>query len=187
MHNPRDEPSRSGMVAKPTQIGSLILEAWIQGYLLLALIIMACITLANMRRRVLLHKLILIEVHRSTTAFPPTSTNQRPISCCSAYCLEPPSLPTTLPGAGTSQLLGYSCIYHTRSTTSSPGSRASHSSAQSQANSTSSPSSSSSPSGSSMHMRTLPTTTTSTRFSYGPGPSRPSSGTSPFLSSTTPS
>jgi hypothetical protein len=40
----------------------LILESWSQGLLVGSLLIMAFITLANMRRRVLLHKLILLEL-----------------------------------------------------------------------------------------------------------------------------
>ena len=40
----------------------LILEAWSQGFMVGALLIMACITIANMRRGVLLHKFILAEV-----------------------------------------------------------------------------------------------------------------------------
>jgi hypothetical protein len=50
------------LVTKPTNANELILEAWGQGFMVGALIIMMCITLANMRRRVLLHKLIFIEV-----------------------------------------------------------------------------------------------------------------------------
>jgi hypothetical protein len=48
-------------IAKPTGSG-LIVEAWSQGFMVGALVIMACITVSNMRRGVLLHKLILIEV-----------------------------------------------------------------------------------------------------------------------------
>ena len=44
--------------AKPEDF---ILEAWSEGFMVGALIIMACITIANMRRKVLLHKLILLE------------------------------------------------------------------------------------------------------------------------------
>lgn len=40
----------------------LVLEAWAQGFMVGTLIFMAAITIANMRRRVLLHKLILAEV-----------------------------------------------------------------------------------------------------------------------------
>ncbi|KAI4650078.1 uncharacterized protein J4E78_008360 [Alternaria triticimaculans] len=47
------------VVPKPSNPEELILEAWAQGYLVGSLIIMAFITLANMRRGVLLHKLIL--------------------------------------------------------------------------------------------------------------------------------
>lgn len=47
---------------KPTDPDSLVLEAWAEGYMIGSLIIMTCITIANMRRGVLLHKLILIEV-----------------------------------------------------------------------------------------------------------------------------
>ncbi|CAG5137587.1 uncharacterized protein ALTATR162_LOCUS160 [Alternaria atra] len=50
------------VVGKPTASGDLILEAWAMGYLVGSLIIMVFITLANMRRGVLLHKLILAEL-----------------------------------------------------------------------------------------------------------------------------
>lgn len=49
-------------VDKPTDPAALVLEAWAEGYMVGSLIIMSCITLANMRRGVLLHKLILLEV-----------------------------------------------------------------------------------------------------------------------------
>lgn len=49
-------------IGRPTDAGGLVLEAWAQGFMVGALVIMSCITLANMRRGVLLHKLILIEV-----------------------------------------------------------------------------------------------------------------------------
>ena len=49
-------------VQKPTAPLGLIVEAWAQGYMVGSLIIMACVTIANMRRNVLLHKLILVEV-----------------------------------------------------------------------------------------------------------------------------
>jgi hypothetical protein len=47
---------RRDVVQKPTAPEELILEAWAQGYLVGSLVIMAFITLANMRRGVLLHK-----------------------------------------------------------------------------------------------------------------------------------
>lgn len=55
---------------KPTAINRVTLEAWSQGFMVGALIIMIGITLANMRKHVLLHKLILIEVslHKSPFA-----------------------------------------------------------------------------------------------------------------------
>lgn len=43
-------------VQKPTSVHGLTLEAWSSGYLDGALIIMACVTIANMRKGVLLHK-----------------------------------------------------------------------------------------------------------------------------------
>ncbi|KAH6949104.1 hypothetical protein DER45DRAFT_513373 [Fusarium avenaceum] len=46
----------------PASPAKLTLEAWSQGFMIGALIIMIGITLANMRRGVLLHKLILIEL-----------------------------------------------------------------------------------------------------------------------------
>lgn len=49
-------------IEKPTDPAALTLEAWAEGFMIGSLIIMSCITLANMRRGVLLHKLILLEV-----------------------------------------------------------------------------------------------------------------------------
>lgn len=45
-------------VAKPED---LVLESWSQGFVVGALMLMGCITIANMRRGVLLHKLIFLE------------------------------------------------------------------------------------------------------------------------------
>ncbi|KIW63787.1 hypothetical protein PV04_08759 [Phialophora macrospora] len=56
----RDEPDNPE--DRPTDPNGLVLEAWAQGYMVGSLIIMSCITLANMRRGVLLHKLILLEL-----------------------------------------------------------------------------------------------------------------------------
>ncbi|KAK5044411.1 hypothetical protein LTR84_011283 [Exophiala bonariae] len=53
---------RRDEVTKPTDSAGLVLEAWAEGYMVGSLIIMSCITLANMRRGVLLHKLILLEL-----------------------------------------------------------------------------------------------------------------------------
>jgi hypothetical protein len=41
-----------------------IVESWSEGVMVGALMIMACITVANMRKGVILHKLILFEVCR---------------------------------------------------------------------------------------------------------------------------
>ena len=46
----------NNVVPKPSKPEELILEAWAQGYLVGSLVIMSFITLANMRRGVLLHK-----------------------------------------------------------------------------------------------------------------------------------
>ncbi|KAJ9501382.1 hypothetical protein H2202_003176 [Exophiala xenobiotica] len=54
----REDPE----VTKPTDPHGLVLEAWAEGYMIGSLIIMSCITLANMRKGVLLHKLILLEL-----------------------------------------------------------------------------------------------------------------------------
>jgi len=49
-------------VAKPSDPTGAILEAWAEGYMVGSLVIMACVTFANMRKHVLLHKLILLEL-----------------------------------------------------------------------------------------------------------------------------
>jgi hypothetical protein len=48
--------------AKPSDPAHLTLEAWSQGMMVGTLVFMIMLTIANMRRKVLLHKLILIEV-----------------------------------------------------------------------------------------------------------------------------
>jgi hypothetical protein len=50
VHYPADDPA------------ALVLEAWSQGLMTGSLVIMAAVTIANMRPGVLLHKLILLEV-----------------------------------------------------------------------------------------------------------------------------
>lgn len=52
----------SAIGLKPTRPEQITLEAWSQGFMVGSLIIMAGITLANMRSGILLHKLILVEV-----------------------------------------------------------------------------------------------------------------------------
>jgi hypothetical protein len=41
---------------------AFVTEGWSEGFMLGSLIIMACITISNMRKGVFLHKLILLEV-----------------------------------------------------------------------------------------------------------------------------
>jgi hypothetical protein len=48
--------TRREVLPKPSDPDGLILEAWAQGYMVGSLIIMAFITMANMRRGILLHK-----------------------------------------------------------------------------------------------------------------------------------
>ena len=72
-------------VTKPTDPDGLILEAWAQGFMVGAIIIMICITLSNIRRGVLLHKLILIEVGRLNWLPPNPSqynTDTKSFSAC---------------------------------------------------------------------------------------------------------
>ncbi|OQE29277.1 hypothetical protein PENFLA_c004G07576 [Penicillium flavigenum] len=49
-------------ISKPTEADALILEAWGQGLMVGSLLIMAVITLANMKSHILLHKLIFAEL-----------------------------------------------------------------------------------------------------------------------------
>jgi hypothetical protein len=60
-------------VVKSTDPDGLILEAWAQGFMVGAIVIMICITLANLKRGVILHKLILIEVCGPDMRYFPTS------------------------------------------------------------------------------------------------------------------
>jgi hypothetical protein len=50
--------------SRPTDPDGLVIEAWGQGMMVGSLVIMAAITLSNMKKHILLHKLILAEVHR---------------------------------------------------------------------------------------------------------------------------
>ena len=56
-------------VSKPSNPDGLVLESWGQGFVFGALTIMIFVTLCNIRRRILLHKLILLEV-RSVQSTP---------------------------------------------------------------------------------------------------------------------
>ncbi|KAJ3549630.1 hypothetical protein NM208_g405 [Fusarium decemcellulare] len=55
-------PLDAASESKPTTDSALTLESWSQGFFMGALFIMIGMTLANMRKRVLLHKLILLEL-----------------------------------------------------------------------------------------------------------------------------
>lgn len=59
----------AGQVTRPRGADGLVLEAWGQGLMVGSLLIMAVVTLSNMKRHILLHKLIFAEVRkpRSTT------------------------------------------------------------------------------------------------------------------------
>jgi hypothetical protein len=49
-------------VTRPTSPDGLVLEAWGQGLMVGSLLVMAAVTVCNMRKRILLHKLTLAEV-----------------------------------------------------------------------------------------------------------------------------
>lgn len=61
----REKALTGGDWRENSSIEALILESWSQGCLVGALMIMSCVTVANMRRGILLHKLILLEVRPS--------------------------------------------------------------------------------------------------------------------------
>ncbi|EEA21153.1 hypothetical protein TMatcc_001155 [Talaromyces marneffei ATCC 18224] len=54
--------SATGPVNRPTELDALVLEAWGQSLMVGALVVMAALTVANMRKSVLLHNLILAEL-----------------------------------------------------------------------------------------------------------------------------
>lgn len=58
----RTGDAASGHWREESTSEGLVVEAWGQGFFVGALVIMASLTIAAMRRRVLLHKLILAEV-----------------------------------------------------------------------------------------------------------------------------
>lgn len=58
---PAAHPSWNGDWRAHNTVEGFIVEAWSEGFIVGALLIMACITVANMRKGVLLHKLILLE------------------------------------------------------------------------------------------------------------------------------
>lgn len=62
-----EDTNRTKRPQKPSDPAHLTLEAWSQGMMVSTLVFMAMLTVANMRRKVLLHKLILIEVSYSAS------------------------------------------------------------------------------------------------------------------------
>lgn len=62
-------PLTASSESKPEDKAAITLESWSQGFMMGALVIMIGMTLANMRRRNPLHKLILLEVSISNERF----------------------------------------------------------------------------------------------------------------------
>lgn len=58
--------SDSEDIGRPADPDGLVLEAWGQGLMVGSLLIMAAITLSNMKKHILLHKLIFAEVRSPT-------------------------------------------------------------------------------------------------------------------------
>ncbi|EGD94899.1 hypothetical protein TESG_02401 [Trichophyton tonsurans CBS 112818] len=56
------EGDQDNSIHRPTDPDGLVLEAWAQGFMVGGLLFMIAITIANMRRKALLHKLILLEL-----------------------------------------------------------------------------------------------------------------------------
>lgn len=52
----------SNRITRPTDPDGLVLEAWGQGLMVGSLVVMAAVTFSNMKRHILLHKLIFAEV-----------------------------------------------------------------------------------------------------------------------------
>jgi hypothetical protein len=68
--NPRALEGSPGLWRERATAQALIVESWSQGFLVAALLIMVCITIANMRAGMFLHKLILLEVSLEPRACP---------------------------------------------------------------------------------------------------------------------
>lgn len=72
----RANETNSGSWRKHATPEAFILESWSEGCMVGALMIMSFVTIANMRRGVLLHKLILLEVfHLSRTSIGPLTNS----------------------------------------------------------------------------------------------------------------
>jgi hypothetical protein len=68
--------SAKDQIERPTDPDGLVLEAWGQGLMVGSLVVMTAVIIANMKRHIFLHKLILIEVR------------------CAGICHSPRQLPT---------------------------------------------------------------------------------------------
>jgi hypothetical protein len=72
----KDDVNESGREAMGLEY--TILESWSQGVLVGGIVILVLITLANIRRGVLLHKLIFLEVYAFSSRWPRASGNNIP-------------------------------------------------------------------------------------------------------------
>ena len=59
---PRRLEGSPGSWRDNSTVEMFIIESWSQGFMVAALLIMACVTISNMRTGIFLHKLILLEV-----------------------------------------------------------------------------------------------------------------------------
>jgi hypothetical protein len=66
---------------RPTDPDGLVLEAWGQGLMIGSLLIMAAITVSNMKKHILLHKLIFAEVCPTTPHGYSTTEHISGIAC----------------------------------------------------------------------------------------------------------
>ncbi|CBF85719.1 predicted protein [Aspergillus nidulans FGSC A4] len=57
-----NSPAESDRITRPTDPDGLVLEAWGQGLMVGSLVVMAAVTISNMRKHILLHKLIFAEL-----------------------------------------------------------------------------------------------------------------------------
>jgi hypothetical protein len=90
----------SDRIVKPTDPDALILEAWGQGFMVGSLLIMAAITMANMKSHIMLHKLIFAEVSEfqgciSSVGYLLITCSMTAHPCCGSWHLYFPP-PTSL-------------------------------------------------------------------------------------------
>jgi len=70
-----NQHSMVSVVDKPTNPVGVSLESWSEGFMVGSLIMMTLVTIANMKKHVLLHKLILLEVSHPSLIAINTSQN----------------------------------------------------------------------------------------------------------------